>query len=207
MMPIIEKVTALITRPSRDGHDLLLFKHPYAGIQIPAGTVEDGETPEQAVLREAAEETGLTFQIVEQYLGHEESKLDVGQRIAARQTRVYARPDETSFDWAYLRRGISVTIERNHDDWTQIRLIEYDRVPDPQYASMCIVGWVPADTLADTRRRHFFHLVFDGESRERWTTHTDNHTFTLFWSPLSALPQIISPQDQWLRFLPQSLYK
>jgi 8-oxo-dGTP pyrophosphatase MutT (NUDIX family) len=52
------KVLAYIT--SR-GH-LLVFRHPAfpeAGIQVPAGTVEADEAPEEAVLREAAEETGL----------------------------------------------------------------------------------------------------------------------------------------------------
>ena len=69
MQAIIEKVTAFITRESVDGHDLLLFKHPNAGIQIPAGTVEDDETPEEAVLREVSEETGLTSLSVGEYLG------------------------------------------------------------------------------------------------------------------------------------------
>jgi hypothetical protein len=30
---------------------------------------------------------------------------------------------------------------------------------------------------------------------------TDNHVFTLFWAPLSALPQIMHPQDQWVEVL------
>ena len=52
------KVFAYITHARR----LLLFRHtdyPEAGIQVPAGTVADGEQPESAVLREAFEETGL----------------------------------------------------------------------------------------------------------------------------------------------------
>ena len=42
---------------------LLLFTHlnaPEAGIQVPAGTIEAGESPEEAVLREVFEETGLS---------------------------------------------------------------------------------------------------------------------------------------------------
>jgi hypothetical protein len=66
---------------------------------------------------------------------------------------------------------------------------------------MSITGWVPDEVLADTRRRHFFHLEFEGETATQWTVRTDNHCFTLFWAPLSALPQIISPQDEWLAFL------
>ena len=57
----IQKVTALITRDAATGRELLIFRRPDDGtIQVPAGTVEDGEPPDDAVLRETAEETGLT---------------------------------------------------------------------------------------------------------------------------------------------------
>jgi ADP-ribose pyrophosphatase YjhB (NUDIX family) len=54
----VRKVTALITRPGVAGPELLVFDHGLAGVQIPAGTVEHGETFEAAALREAWEETG-----------------------------------------------------------------------------------------------------------------------------------------------------
>ena len=53
------KVLAYVTHGGR----LLVFRHPdapEAGIQVPAGTIEQDEPPEEAVLREAWEETGLT---------------------------------------------------------------------------------------------------------------------------------------------------
>ena len=56
--PPIPKVTALITRPGGDGPELLVFDHGLAGIQLPAGTVEEGESFAAAVLREGWEETG-----------------------------------------------------------------------------------------------------------------------------------------------------
>ncbi|MEV6072258.1 NUDIX domain-containing protein [Nocardia sp. NPDC052001] len=61
-----EQVLAYIVRDGR----LLVFRHidysrEEVGIQVPAGSVQDGETPEDAVLREAREETGFTeFTIV-----------------------------------------------------------------------------------------------------------------------------------------------
>ena len=57
---IITKVYAYITSPE---NQLLVFKHmdfPEAGIQVAGGTVELGEAVEQAVMREAQEETGLS---------------------------------------------------------------------------------------------------------------------------------------------------
>lgn len=56
------KALAYITRQAQDGVQLLVFTHrdfPEAGIQVPAGTMEAGECPEDAVLREAFEESGL----------------------------------------------------------------------------------------------------------------------------------------------------
>lgn len=60
---MIEKVLAYITRV-RNGHvELLTFTeraHPEAGRQVPAGTVEPDEDVAAALVREVAEESGLT---------------------------------------------------------------------------------------------------------------------------------------------------
>jgi 8-oxo-dGTP pyrophosphatase MutT (NUDIX family) len=66
-----QKVVAYITRGDR----LLVFSQPNgveAGIQVPAGTMEPGETPEEAVLREAYEETGLGHLEIVSFLGERE---------------------------------------------------------------------------------------------------------------------------------------
>jgi len=63
-----EKVVAYITQ----GERLLVFCHtqfPEAGIQVPAGTVEPGESREEALLREVREETGLEKLTVVSFLG------------------------------------------------------------------------------------------------------------------------------------------
>lgn len=71
MAETIKKVVAYVTR----GDALLVFTHrdvPEAGVQVPAGTVEDGETLDTAVLREVHEETGLppTALRIASYLGY-----------------------------------------------------------------------------------------------------------------------------------------
>jgi len=56
------KVVAYIHRPGPAGPEVLVFEHaghPEAGIQVPAGHVEPGETDEGAVRREIREEAGL----------------------------------------------------------------------------------------------------------------------------------------------------
>jgi 8-oxo-dGTP pyrophosphatase MutT (NUDIX family) len=64
MTDIRRKAFAYITREgtATAGTELLIFAHadfPEAGLQVPAGTMEPDERPEDAVMREAQEETGL----------------------------------------------------------------------------------------------------------------------------------------------------
>jgi len=70
-MKVKYKVFAYITHRRR----LLVFSHPFvpeAGIQDPAGTIKSNERPEEAVLREAFEETGLSDLIIDSFLGEQE---------------------------------------------------------------------------------------------------------------------------------------
>lgn len=62
---LVRKVVAYVVREGR----LLVFTHDnlpieVAGVQVPAGTIEPGEAPETAALREVFEETGIAASIV-----------------------------------------------------------------------------------------------------------------------------------------------
>ena len=60
---MIPKVLAYITRDTEQGRQLLVFHHvhhPEAGIQVPGGTVEEGEPVLASLWREVEEETGIT---------------------------------------------------------------------------------------------------------------------------------------------------
>ena len=47
-----------------NGGSVLFVNHPKRGWEIPGGHLNDGESPEQALLRELKEETGCTGQII-----------------------------------------------------------------------------------------------------------------------------------------------
>ena len=201
-MPPLPKVTVFITRQTPAGKFLALFQHPHAGIQIPAGTVDPGETPEAAAVREAAEETRLTDLTLLHLLGIRSEILPANQRVVLERTQVYTRPDLGSFDWAVLPRGSTVNLARESaqggGDFSHVTYLEYDNIDDPRYVTYQITGWVPSERLTDSRVRHFFHFEYHGAQSEPWWVQTDNHRFRLFWAPLDALPEIVAPQRVWL---------
>ena len=60
-----EKAYGFVLRERAAGLELLVFEHaeqPEAGLQVPGGTIEDGETPLAAVAREVLEESGLALE-------------------------------------------------------------------------------------------------------------------------------------------------
>jgi 8-oxo-dGTP pyrophosphatase MutT (NUDIX family) len=85
---IKHKVFAYITH----GHHLLVFRHlyvPEAGIQVPAGTVETHERSEDAVLREASEETGLSDLTLDCFLGEQKRDMSDFGRDEIHHRRFY----------------------------------------------------------------------------------------------------------------------
>ena len=61
---MIEKAYGFVLRERAARLELLVFEHagqPEAGLQVPGGTVEAGETPLEGVAREVLEESGLAL--------------------------------------------------------------------------------------------------------------------------------------------------
>ncbi len=66
--PLIKKAIAYVTNKD----ELMVFTHtdfPEAGVQVPAGTVEESEEPSEAVLREIYEESGVKGVRILEFLG------------------------------------------------------------------------------------------------------------------------------------------
>jgi 8-oxo-dGTP pyrophosphatase MutT (NUDIX family) len=71
-----DKVLVYVVRDGR----LLVFRHTdysyeEVGLQVPAGSIREGESPQEAALREAREETGLTTFTITRKLGETEYDL------------------------------------------------------------------------------------------------------------------------------------
>lgn len=202
----LEKVTSFITRNKGNNKQLLLFKHPHAGIQIPAGTIEEGENSESAALREATEETQLPEFNVICKIGSMRSNLPESKYIVTRNAKVYSRPDFNSFDWAQIRRGITVENNRRSESgFSHITYREYDDVQDPSYITYQITGWFPEQCLSKQIVRHFYHLEVKGDTPESWIAKADHHDFDFFWADINNLPKIISPQSEWVTYVLEHL--
>ncbi len=65
-MQDVHKAYAYVTRTRHKRRELLVFRHPdpSAGIQVPKGTIRADESAAEAVLRELAEESGITLEEV-----------------------------------------------------------------------------------------------------------------------------------------------
>ncbi|RKU38565.1 hypothetical protein C6496_05715 [Candidatus Poribacteria bacterium] len=205
MSEIVQKVTAFIVR-ERDGvRELLVFKHPTAGVQIPAGTVEKGEDIETAVKRETYEETGLRFVEIEGYLGCFENELKDNERIIAETTRVYIEPNLNAVPYKrQLPKGLTVNYLSTQEDFTRISYIEYgyDEFHRPVSIDTNITGWVPNEKMSGQKKRHFFLMSTQEETADAWELKSDlGHIFKPYWTPLFPKPQIIPPQDKWLDFV------
>jgi len=199
--PVLFKVTAFVTRNFQQHKELLLFRHPNAGIQLPSGTVEEDELPEQAVLREVAEETGVKGARLAACLGYLDTQPS-SVRFVLQKTGVYARPDYSSCDVTGFQfyRGTIVSLQHCEGEFAQVTYEEWDRFPDPQVLTCQVTGWVPLSLLSDCSRRFFYHLEKAEDSlktRDLPGVAADNHIFYPFWAPLDALPELVQPQQEW----------
>jgi len=68
MNGLVKKVVPIVIR-RRDSPEILAFRHPRGDSQLVKGTLEEGEEPECAALRELAEESGIRDATVERALG------------------------------------------------------------------------------------------------------------------------------------------
>ena len=169
----IEKVTAFITQVRNGVKMLLVFKHPTAGVQIPAGSVEIGEDIETTAIRETYEETGLQHVEIEKYLGCFENELERCQRIITETTKVYIRPDLTAVPYKdELTRGLTVDYHSTQGNFTHVSYLEYvyDIFHKPMHISYNISGWVPNEYISAQKKRHFFHLSTQEETEAAWET-------------------------------------
>ena len=58
---MVQKACPVIIRNSNGVTELLAFRHPSAGKQLVKGTIDEGEAPADAAIRELREESGISI--------------------------------------------------------------------------------------------------------------------------------------------------
>lgn len=195
----MEKVTAFVTRGSGAVAELLVFAHPTAGIQLPAGTVEIMELPDTAVLREVWEETGLQNVRLEARLGELHEQLPPDRRWVLRPTKIFAEPASDADGVGFmLFRGSCIDYLGDHETFARIAFVEHDHNHHPPQLLTQIEGYVRRSLLTRRCVRYCYHLSTTSDTESAWTVQADGHLFRCFWTPLHPRPAIFPSQQIWL---------
>src|SRR3712207_8484965 len=161
------KVTAFVTRGVGEAAELLVFRHGRSGVQLPAGTVEEGEAPAAAVVREVAEETGLTELRSVRWLGRRVDDLLPGERGVLRAEPLRSGPSAEAAPvggWTY--RGLTVPCDGEAGGFVRVGLIEgEDLEREPWGVASEQGGWVPAASVCGRRVRDFYHVTPAGDRK------------------------------------------
>jgi ADP-ribose pyrophosphatase YjhB (NUDIX family) len=211
----VHKIAAFVTRREGPERELLVFRHPSAGIQLPAGTVEAGEAIEVAALREVREETGLRDVIIIAALATIPEIMAPDGRMVTTRIFLRAEPRETAarvditlqgnLIISELGRGLTVRQMRDETGYlveNGYAKIGYDlreiRGSHDWVLRETVVGWVPRDTITTDVQRHLFHMRTTGTTPNRWVHQGDVPDCELYWVPLSQGPGLLRGQDTWL---------
>jgi 8-oxo-dGTP pyrophosphatase MutT (NUDIX family) len=188
-----------VTRGFGPVAELCVFWHAGSGIQVSAGSIEDGETFEEGALREAFEETALRDLELVAYLGATTYDLTGDWSTLRRRVELRATPHADAEKTAW-------TLVRNHNVIVRERVPGFARVcpiPPPEPDSTPVVtfdGWVAAEDLYSVQERRFFHLRAPLDSPDKWRTlENGEHDLHLYWVPLAPKPTLLIESNQaWL---------
>ncbi len=194
----LQKVTAFITRETPEGRELLVFKHPFAGVQLPAGTVEPNEPLEKAVLRETREETGLVIAPAQvSKLGIVDFHFPAGEGILLHDSMLQSAPQRDATLMRHiLARGLTVEVGQRFNSFTRVTYRERDTNGKDR---TCQTGWVPDSSIGSQVERHLFHLKAANDTPDQWSHIADHgYIFELYWVSLDSDPGLHPVQADWL---------
>lgn len=204
---MIEKVAAFVLRPSRQGVEILTLEHPRGGLQVPGGTVNAGEAPETAVLRELHEETGLTEVRIIRKLGEERVDLPARRGVLLQKGCLHVSPSESAplvdHDPA-PNSGFGVEILDRQGDWLHVQYREVDHCVQPPQLVWEVQGWIHSNHVDTAIRQEFYWLQTRSSTPDSWVWQTLDdlgYTFHLRWQPIQPLPNFIPTILGWMKWL------
>lgn len=207
---IIRKVTAFITRETPDSRQLLVFQHPNAGVQLPAGTVDEGESSDVAVIREACEETGLCDLTLIGLLGELPRQTGANQFRLTRSVNLRSAPQtDAPLTGHRLSYGWLVDFVRRDETTGAVQI----RYPEMKYlggerweVEFELVGWTEPDALTDQESRLAYHLSSTTPTADTWEHIGDHdHTFRCYWVDVHDDSPLIPLHAGWFEIVKDQL--
>lgn len=188
-------VVAFITRETAGKRQLVVFRKPRAGNQLLVGGVEDGETPENALLRVIREQSNLDAEIVAQ-LDSVEQVLQGKDRVLSGPFDLEVEPGDAGRRVARLQRGSPVLVIEHEMDYTHVWynfvLENGVLIPHKSYT-----GWLPSKFLSDRTRTYLFQVKTSTPTEDQWTYKVNDFRSTEFyWADMDV--ELIPPHRTWL---------
>lgn len=200
---MIEKVTAFVIRKKNNIPQLLVFSHPTAGTQIPAGTVEVNEPVELALLREIKEKTGLSKIKLIKKLGETLQFTGPNEAYLTQTIRCYSWPAQAAKrNGPLCNRGLLLQTFERKVGFIHVSYKEYDLNLEPPVLLSELEGWLPSDALTREIRRYFYLLKVEEDTPEYWKTESDGgNVFQCYWVDVNAIPELMGEQAEWVQQL------
>jgi 8-oxo-dGTP pyrophosphatase MutT (NUDIX family) len=202
---MIDKVTCFILRRRDLGFEYLVLQHPTVGLCLPAGTVDVGETPEIAAIREIHGETGLHDVQLIRKLGEEQIFLPQELAVIEKSSRLYTWPAFSGqLSGSLLKRGFPVNVAERKVGFTKITYAESDIKTKPPKEIITVSGWIPDGYLTRQITRHYYLFEVSKPAQDAWSWKTnadENYTFRCSWAKLDSPPQLSAEQAGWLHYL------
>ena len=189
-MTCIRKAVAFVVTKGAPRH-LLVFRHPVAGIQLPKGTVEQGESAVDGAVREVWEETGYAVCSNPVVLSKTSTTLDPRSAVLL---------DDVEVGPHTILRGHTVRVlrQKTSSDLIPIRQEIFDYGTSPPTLLSAHGGEVHPDQLARTVERTFVLFVEETAPFKRRLHRADGHEFEVFWTPFRRDVSLVERQAGWL---------
>ena len=201
----MEKITAFILRNNQD--EILLFQHKDNSIQLPAGTVEQNETIEEALYREIFEETGILKSGI-----HNIKKIPIinndlanNELVIEKEATIFSEACLDSFAWGNIRKGITVNEIRRENGFIQIDYTEYQDEIKKEILNFRLLCWIKEECTSSIKTRHYY-CVYVNEQKDNWTKKVDNTVFNMFWHKIEDGNICTGIQNNWFQLMADYLH-
>ena len=192
----MQKITIFILRNMKK--EILVFRHEDSSIQIPAGTIEEGESIIESAIREMYEETGINRNEIEniEELDTKLNELLEHEVIIEKESNIFSRSREDSINWIKIRKGITVNKIREQTGYSLIEYREWNNEIEKDYFTYEICGWINSDNISHNKIRNFVVINVKTE-KEIWNTFSDCHTFNHYFVNTKEIPKLLPNQERW----------